>query len=309
MKVLKHGAVIAVALLLAGIVVVAGCGEKMAATVNGAGISTSQVDIWLKQYEQSQQTALQGRDASKNQAEYRKQILDSLIEQELVKQEAKKRGISVSDQEVEKQYSQIRTSAKKTEKEVQDLLKKQGMDLATFKDYLRTQLITQKFYQKLTANVKVTDKDAQQYYDKNKDAEFKQPEKVKVQQIMTDKEDVANNAKQELGGGADFASCAKKYSIDASKDKGGEVEMSKDQAAPDWAKEVFAKNPGETTGVFKAANGYYIVKVLEKTEAKQTPFADVKEVIKQQVLKQKKDATFLKWLQDTKKKAEIRKNE
>ncbi|MCL5291719.1 MAG: peptidyl-prolyl cis-trans isomerase [Actinobacteria bacterium] len=309
MRFLRYGALAAIALLLVGSLVIAGCGQKLAASVNGTGIPISKIDDGLKRLESMRGDIFKGPESEKRKAQYRKQLLDYLINEQLVRQQAEKEKVTVTDKEVDGRFSEMQKSSKKSLKEIEKILKDQGTSVAEFKDGLKTQMIAQKLVQKLTADVKVTDEEAKQYYEKNKDtdADIKEAEKVKTLQILTEKEEDAKKAKAELDGGADFTAVSKKYSIDPSKDKGGEQPVySRDKVVPEWAKEVFARKPGETTGAFKTSFGYHIVKVLEKFEAKQRSFEESKELIKQKELTRKKNNAFQDWLEGARKKGNVK---
>jgi len=70
----------------------------------------------------------------------------------------------------------------------------------------------------------VSDADIQQYYEKNK-AQFVVPERVSVRQILVDSGKEASTLLRRLEKGEDFATLAKKTSIDSrSKAQGGELE-------------------------------------------------------------------------------------
>lgn len=308
MKAFKYGAAVALALALAGTLIVAGCGEKLAAKVNGTGIPMSKVESRLNQVELINKNLFQGKDGERAKREYRNKILDYLINEQLVRQEAVKQKIAVSDKEVDARFNSMVKASKKSLKDIEKILKDQGTSVAEFKDGLKTQMIAQKLFQKVTTGIKVTDAQVKDYYEKNKETEFKEPEKVRAQQILTANEEDAKKAKQELDNEADFAAAAKKYSIDPStKDKGGELPpFTKDQVVPEWANEVFAKNPGEMTGIFKTSFGYHIVKVLEKIPAKEKTFDEVKNSIKQRLLATERDKAFQEWLSDLKKKSDVK---
>ncbi len=308
MKALKYGVAASLVFALVGALVIAGCGEKLAAKVNGTGIPMSKVEARLDQVERINGNIFRGKNGERTKREYTNKILDFLISEQLIRQEAAKQKIEVSDKEVDARFEQVVKASKKSLKEVEKILKDQGLSIEEYKDNMKTQLIAQKLFQKVSGGVKVTDAQVKDYYEKNKDTEFNEPEKVRTQQILTADEDAAKKAKQELDNGADFAAVAKKYSTDPStKDKGGELPaFSREQVVPEWAKEVFARNAGETTGIFKTSFGYHIVKVLEKIPAKQKPFEQVKDSIKQRLLATEKDKVFQKWLSDLKKKSDIK---
>ncbi|MHB0976130.1 MAG: SurA N-terminal domain-containing protein [Candidatus Aquicultorales bacterium] len=307
MRAFKYGVSAAIALLLSVTVLVSGCGggEKLAASVNGTGIPMSKLDNYVKQFEKMQAAQLKGKNKDEVIKKYKQQIIDQLIDQELVIQEAERQKITVTDKEIDKKYEEIRKSANKSEKEAEKILADQGMTVAEFKENLKAQLIAQRFYTKLTSGIKMSDADIKKFYDERKDIDFKVSANVKVQEIFAATEDKAKQAKADLDGGADFGETAKTYSEDEAKDQ--ESVKTQEAVDPEWSKVVFTQSAGAVTDVFKTSRGFHIVKVIEKNDAKIRPFEEVKDIIKQQQIDKKKDDAFLKWLSGLKKKSKIEK--
>jgi peptidyl-prolyl cis-trans isomerase C len=86
----------------------------------------------------------------------------------------------------------------------------------------------------------------------------------------------------ELRGGADFGELAKTHSQDpgSARNKGelpGWAEKGK--LVPPFEEAAYALNPGEVSGLVRTRFGYHIITLLEKREARQQTFEEVKEPI------------------------------
>jgi parvulin-like peptidyl-prolyl isomerase len=107
----------------------------------------------------------------------------------------------------------------------------------------------------------------------------------------------ADLAKQ-LRSGADFAALAKQNSDDKnSAEKGGEfgvVGQSDNRLNPVLKKAVFALKPGEISDPVKQTNGFYVIKVDERSFR---PFTEVQQEMLAQ-MRQEKFQTWLKSIQD-----------
>lgn len=94
-----------------------------------------------------------------------KQALDSLIAKKLVNTEARKKGVVVSDDEINIEISKIEDQVKAQGGTLEQALAAQGMT----RDILKEQIRTQKMLEKLITNkIEVTDAEVAQYIKDNK---------------------------------------------------------------------------------------------------------------------------------------------
>jgi hypothetical protein len=94
-----------------------------------------------------------------------KQVLNQLIVQKLIEQEAKKRNITVSDAEVNKELKTLEDTVKKQGMTLTQALQSQGMSLQQLKDQVKLELALRK----MVKTSAVTDKDVADYVEANKD--------------------------------------------------------------------------------------------------------------------------------------------
>lgn len=309
MKLLKYG--LAVALIAVIALSVAGYSrgpkEPLAATVNGKNITIAEVDTRLQQLIGQQSDAFNGPQGEQMKAQYKQRILDQLIEMELVLQEADKRGIKVTDKEVEEQVSQMMKAYNiKDKKDLEKALKQQKMSMDQFYEEVGKRLRVEKLGNEITKDVKVSSKEVEKYFNENKD-KFASKDQVRAAHILVQKEEDAQRILKELKGGADFAELAKKNSTDSgSKDNGGEMPWTdKDQFVPEFSAACWALNPGEISDPVKTDFGFHIIKLFEKKAGAPKAFNEVKDQIKKQLIDTKKQEAFTKWLTGAKKKAKI----
>ncbi|MCI0468819.1 MAG: peptidylprolyl isomerase [Nitrospirae bacterium] len=128
----------------------------------------------------------------------------------------------------------------------------------------------------LSERAKVTDKDIQEYYNKNK-AEFKKPASYKLSHILVKTEAEAKKAAERISKGEDFAKVAKEASADKESAKnGGDLgEVEKGNMPPEFDKAVQGMKKGQISAPIKTQFGYHIVKVVD---IKPESFMDIKNV-------------------------------
>lgn len=107
-----------------------------------------------------------------------KTVLDSLVTENLILQEAQKRGISVSDQDVQNEISKIEKSITSQGQNLDMVLAQQGMTRTDLNRQIKLQLLLKK----MVGTVSVTAKEVQDYMTQNKDS---LPESTDEAQLMS----------------------------------------------------------------------------------------------------------------------------
>jgi len=293
--------------LLVGTVAVSGCAKKdAAATVNGDAISLTQLNQQLDQLKKQYPNMFEGADGEGRLLDFKKRLLDNLVNQKLVEQAAKDKGIKVSDADIKKQIDQLKGGFKDTA-QFESALKSAGMTVDSLTEQIRQQLMTQKLIETLSANTKVTAADVKAYYDKNK-SQFFQKAAKRPSHILIKPEDkaIAEKVLKELKAGATFAAEAKKYSIDtATASKGGDLGWPSTPYVPEFEAALAQLSKGQMSGLVKSPYGWHIILVTEERKGAQQPLAEVKTQIEQIIIQQRKADAYQQFLNKLRKDAKI----
>ena len=110
---------------------------------------------------------------------YGESVLSSIIEGELIKQEAEKRGIKATEEEVSNQIKKIEDSMKSQGQDLQQALEESGMTVEDLRENYKMNILIEKL---LADKITVTDEDIQKYIEENKDS-F--PEGTDMEQIKS----------------------------------------------------------------------------------------------------------------------------
>jgi len=226
------------------------------------------------------------------------QILQNLVQRAELAQKAPGLGVTVTDSQVDKQLKQIKKQYfGGSEQRYKAELKRQCVTDAEVKQDVRANVLSDSIYKKVTADAKVTDADVKTYYDSHQSV-YTQPETRVVRHILVKDKALADKLYGQLKGGADFAALAKKYSQDpGSKAQGGTLTISRGQTVPEFDKVAFDLKTGEISKPVKTQFGWHIIQAQkDATKSKKTPYAQVKEAIRQQLLTQKRSESLQKWL-------------
>lgn len=218
-------------------------------------------------------------DYDTSTVESKKLVLDELVRQQLLVQDAESRGIA------------------------------QEKDIKTALDEFRRSLLMQEVATRVTSSIAVTDQQAEEYYNQNKDV-FSEPGEWRLREIMVPTQEEAKEILSQLyQAGADFGSVAQARSKAASAAQGGDLGFIKEFKFPQMQTAVSILNTGDISSVFKGPDGYYIVKLEEKKGGNPQSFAVVKEEIKNGLTLMEQQQAILKYIDELKSKTTIVTNE
>jgi parvulin-like peptidyl-prolyl isomerase len=263
-------------------------GENSVASINGMKIS---YDVFMKQL-QVQQYNSRGQAPESNDPwqQFKKwsDLLDEMFTQEMLKQYAKEKNLSVSESdvsaEIQKRVDVMFPQATPTgpskslagelggrlrrtterEKNLAQYVESNGTTMSALKTDVRSQLIVQKAYEAIQS-------------EEQGKSDAKAQEKIKKIQAG-------------IKGGEDFGALAKQYSDDTgTRDLGGVMSQFVPRGFFDAAfdKVVFDMKVGTISEPIKVEFGYQIVKLLDKKEAKGPAFEKAKASLTAQIQQEK----------------------
>jgi foldase protein PrsA len=216
-------------------------------------------------------------------------ILRQMINDQLIKDGAKKYNITVSDQEVDDEINKLKSQFPSDE-QFQQSLAANHVTMDELKDRARINLLLTKLGEK---DVKISEDEIKKYFDQNKD-QLNEPEQVRASHILVDTLDEANQVEARLKKGEDFAKVAKEVSKDpGSASKGGDLGyFTRGKMVPEFEQAAFSLKVGEISAPVKTQFGYHIIKVTDHKAAKTAQLSDpdvrkkIEDALKQQKAKQ-----------------------
>jgi parvulin-like peptidyl-prolyl isomerase len=276
-----------------------------AAVVAGTPITRARLDRTLQQVKCSfeQQKRAFPKPGTSEYQTLQAQALQSLVQQAELEQEAPKLGVSVSAKQVD---SRLKALKKQyfggNEKQYRSQIKKDCFTDQEVRTQLHAQLVSEAIYKKLTSSVKVSDAEVRQYYDLHREV-YTQPQTRIVRHILVKQKSLADRLYTQLKHGADFAALARKYSQDpGSKAQGGRMTISRGETVKPFDNVAFTLKTGQISKPVHTQFGWHIIQALAPTKGRtSTPFAQVKESIRQQLLQQKRTEAVQTWLNGVKK--------
>lgn len=276
---------------------------SVAARVNGAPITTTQVDKLAQRM-----AAAQGTSSENTKQE----ALQSLIDIEVIAQQAKADKIDAPAAEVDQRLNELKGRYPTPEAFQQALATNHATEAELRSDLARTVLVQKVLDKHVTVTLPA---DAAEEFYKANPEKFQHPAEVRVSHIFfsappegdpTVKQQ-ATDALARVKKGEDFGKLATELSQDpGSKDKGGDLGfVAPDGVVKEIADAAFALKPGEVSGVVQTKFGYHIIKVTEARPAGVTPLADVKSELQSFLEDQERDKQQQAYVDGLKKQAKI----
>jgi peptidyl-prolyl cis-trans isomerase C len=276
------------------------------ATVNGKEVTSADFraiyDLKLKKY------ADRGREIPKTaDRRYRKSIVDRLIYQEVLRQEAEKRNISYDKDEL----AQREEAQKRGIKDWDKHLSRRGESEASLRALYVTELLERAILE-ADGKLAVTEAEILEEYEKIKPNYKKDKERVRAAHILvrvgpeerpnpgeavtepTDEQkkqwrDEALKKANEIyaevtAEGADFTTLAIKYSEGPSARKGGDLGIfAADRMVEEFSDAAFALEPGAISKPVETKFGFHVIKVFGKYPPGDLPLEALEDQIKERL--------------------------
>ncbi|MGC8667935.1 MAG: peptidylprolyl isomerase [Chthonomonadales bacterium] len=293
--------------------------SQIIATVNGEDIPRSAYD---RQWDQMKTYLGSGNEVQA--VSMQGMILNSLIDQAIMRAAAKKRGFTVSDEMVDKAIADMKKGPDGKpvpEADFEQMLQRQGLTLDDLRQQLKTDLLAKVLQDNIIQSQKVTEQDLLQQY---------QEARVRHILISTSKlpdEQARRKAEkiyEEIKAGKDFAALANQFSDDPSNKpqkwdpklkkevpagppKGGELGWAPlSRYVPEFADAIRKLKPGEVSPPVKTQFGYHIIQ-LEAPIRENLPkdFEKNKARLLEDLKRQKGQQALMKFMDEARKTAKI----
>jgi len=254
--------------------------EGIAAQVGEEIILESEV------YEQVAVARMQFAVPDTSLSQLRDEILQRMIDEKIIIQEARSQGITVSSDEVEHAVEQYMTRIKEnlgSDEALDRELANEGITyealLDRYRDEARQEILYSRLVQReIYSQIEVTDEDVETYYEEHRDELPEKDAQVRLSHVFVGvrpADDVIESAQakldqvgQRLQQGEEFGAIARELSDDpGTRDNGGDLGwFGRGQLDAQFESVVFGLEEGEVSEPFQTVHGVELVRLIEKDE-------------------------------------------
>ena len=252
--------------------------EEIIVRVNNDIITKSDYEKSKDLIRRELQKNLKGPELEKALPQQEKDLLKTLIEDQLMVQKAADLSLS-ADTEVIKYLDRIRRDQNIADMEtLEKMMVQQGIDPVEFKQNIKNQSLKQQLLgREVYSRLQISTEEISKYYEAHKQ-EFDRPEEVRIREILisTEKkepseipalEKKAQEVLQKARGGEKFDELATKYSDGTTAKEGGDLEFfPRGQMVKEIEDAAFKLRRGQVSDSIKTKFGFVIIKVEESTK-------------------------------------------
>lgn len=296
-------------------VLLAGCGGGGSASLSKDDVAVvGKVHVTKPQYEaliaQAQRSFKQQnrpfpKQGTTDYETVKGQAITLLVQQAEREAKANSMGIKISSSDVDKRLKQIvKQYFHNKQSEYQAQLKKQKLTDVQVRNDIRSQLISEAVFNKVTSSATVSSGEIHDYYVTHPQL-YSQPQSRDVRYILVKKKADADSIYAQVKTGGDKAWCtlAKKYAKDASGQNCGKATFTKGQTVAAFDNVAFSQ---PTKVVHKPIydptqyKSWFVIEPLSTVKPRQsTPEKQVATSIKQQLIQTKKNQAMTDWVAST----------
>lgn len=274
-----------------GSILEAAAEQGWVAMVNQEPITRAQLDLAVHRH-----LYQRGADAEaipgKNLHMIRRAVLQSLIEETLVRQYADGEGYAAPAGEIDAFVAAWKAQFESDE-ELRERARLQDLDDEELREALGKTWSRKKWLEKRIApGIDVTEEEVESWYEANRETGegFREPERIRARHLFLSTVETDDESREELirdlhrrlvEGEAGFEELAKDFSEDPrTKKRGGDLNwFARDRVPEDFAEAVFDLEPGTVVGPFRTSIGWHVAEVLERKPARERSLEEMRREI------------------------------
>jgi len=295
--------------------------ERIVAVVNDDVILQSELNLRVVAAEDELDTIADPQKQAERRQQLEDALLDAMIAEQLIAQQAGELKLKVSNAEVDKALDEVRKQNKVTAEQLERALREEGFTMAQYRSDVKRQILRLKVINvAVRSRIQISDTEIQEAYDR-KTRQGAAIGEVRASHIFIEVPEGADEAVVKetqaraatlavrARDGEDFAELAKASSEDpATKDDGGDLGwIGRGMLPGELDTVLFAMKPGEVRGPLRGESGWHVIKLTDVRKSEMKPLAEVKEKLREELYQAELKRQTKNWIDELRKKAYIKK--
>ncbi len=292
--------------------------ERIVAVVNGDVITLTELNSAFEPFEKRIEEGYKGPDKEKVIAENRLAMLNKMIDNIIIDQEAKKSQMIVKDEEVTDTINDFLSRRKMKMDDLMTELAKENSSIEAHRKEVKAHLLRMRLLRReIKSKIAVTEDEIGEYYRKNRDA-YEGKEAVRIKQILIlfpKGADAKTKAKlreemdaihKRLLNGEQFELVAAQYSQGPSAATAGDLGfLEKGSMLPAVEGVAFGLKKDEISKVIESPIGLHIIQAVDRRGAGIKPIESVREEIKTKLEEGKIERKYEEWIKELRRRSLI----
>ncbi len=292
--------------------------ERIVAVVNGDVITLSELNSAFEPFQKRIEEGYKGPDKEKVIAENRLAMLNKMIDNIIIDQEAKKSQMIIKDEEVTDTINDFLSRRKMKMEDLINELAKENSSLEAHRKEVKAHLLRMRLLRReIKSKVAVTEDEIGEYYRNNRDA-YEGKEAVRIKQILilfpkgadaktkTKLREEMDAIHKRLLNGEQFDLVAAQYFQGSSAVTASDLGfLEKGSMLPAVEGVAFGLKKDEVSKVIESPIGLHIIQAVDRRGAGIKPIESVREEIKAKLEEEKIDKKYDDWIKELKRKSLI----
>lgn len=286
-----------VALSLAG---VARAQDRIVAVVNNEVITQKDMDAFTTFTRIQLSQKFSGQGLEDKLASMKKDLLQRLIEDRLILQEAKKSEVKVDEGRVKAKMAEVKKRYE-SEKDFNDALVQQGLSAGDIESRIKDQMMMYSLIDvKIRSKIQVKPAEITAYFQENKQ-EMVTPERREVASLSAETEGAARELANQLrqGKSIDALAAERNIKVNSFTSRPGELKKEADEA-------IFGLKQGDVSVPVNVNGAYYVFTLTRILPLESRSLTDVQDQIHDVLFEKKMQEAVTAWLDDVRKTAYIK---
>jgi peptidyl-prolyl cis-trans isomerase SurA len=301
--------------------------DRVVAVVNDDVITLSELEKMGREFFERIKAKTPADEVDRALEKARGEVLSSLIDKFIVRQQAKKLSITVAEAEIDTAIDQILARNNATIEDFRRELAAMNISEQEYRDNLRDQILQSKLISyEVRSRIVVIEEDMKAYYQKEYTQEkgeggfhilqmgFTWANTVSLEEAGFDTKEAAREKAEEIRArvldGESFMELAKAYSNLPSAADGGDIGLfAKDEMAADMKDVILEMTPGTISPIIETGNAFQFFKLLSVREGDlviKAPYESVREEIRDILYRQEMEEQYKTWVKSLREEAYIK---